>query len=93
MQIGNGFQALNAYGASRDQKESRIARTVQNEDIQMRIAKGSTSKLVLQNLALNENLHEKVVDTLFSRDIPQVSKRLEKLGYEQSLFSKLNPFD
>ena len=86
MKIHQGY--IN-YGVSRDQREAIHARNIKDEAIQLRIAENSESRLVLNNLALNPEITDKVAQELFNRDIPELTRRLENLGYEQSLFNKI----
>lgn len=79
-----GFKALAAYGASRVQKEALMARTVEESETQVRIAQNSDNRIVLLNLALNNNLSEEAVQELYNRDKSYLTNRLNNLGYTKS---------
>ena len=79
-----GFNFLQAYGVSRVQKEAIEARTVEESETQVRIAKNSDNRLVLLNLALNKNLSDEAVQELYSRDKSYLTNRLNNLGYTKS---------
>lgn len=64
------------------QQDANIARYTQDPDVQNRIAKNSNHRLVLLNLAINENLDDKVIQELFDRKIPEITSRLERLGHK-----------
>ena len=81
-----GIQAIRAYGGSRIQEEAVIARNVNDPEVQVRIAKNSKNRLVLLNLALNNNLDEKAVQELYDRDISYLTRRLDNLGYKEKNF-------
>lgn len=89
MSYVNGLNAIRAYGGSPMQEEALLARHTQDRDEQVRIAEKSSHRLVLMNLAMNRNLHEDAVSELYSRDLPHVTKRLNALGYEQSVLGQI----
>lgn len=74
------------YRTSPLQQEGIIARNTQDSKEQVRIAENSNQRLVLMNLAMNQNLDEDAVQALFSRNLDYLTKRLEALGYEKDLF-------
>lgn len=80
----NRIEAARSYGASRVQQEAIIARSVQDPEIQLRIAKNSDHRLILLNLALNTNLDSEAVQELYDRDIKYLTSRLNALGYKQN---------
>jgi hypothetical protein len=80
----NGFGAIKAYGISRVQEEAIVARNTDDFDTQMRIAKESTDRLILLNLALNQNLNEDVVQAMFDRGIDYLTSRLKNLGFVET---------
>jgi hypothetical protein len=80
----NGYGAIKAYGISRVQEEAIVARNTDDQDTQMRIAKESTDRLILLNLALNQNLNEDVVQAMFSRGIDYLTARLKNLGFVEN---------
>lgn len=85
------LSAVGSAGFYRPQgrTEDLIARTTQDKEEQVRIATGSTSKSVLLNLAVNRRLEPEAAEALFDRNIDGVTKRLERLGYEQSFINKI----
>lgn len=85
MTITNSIQAIKAYGGpnSRVQEEALRARHTDSIEDQVRIAENSNHRLVLLNLAMNKNISEEAVEALFDRDIPDLTKRLENLGYKK----------
>ena len=93
MSINIGETGYRAYGMSTRQVEASKARQTTSEETMMRIAQNSDERLVLMNLAMNDNITEEVVNELFSRDQPELSKRLINLGYEPpSTLSKIIDF-
>ena len=83
MKVSNTMPALRAYQGSAVQQEALVARTTHDKTEQVRIAENSKERLVLLNLALNENINEEAVEKLFDRDLDYVDRRLESLGYEK----------
>ena len=73
---------------SRDSEEVLVARSTDNPDEQLRIAKNSKDRRILRALVINENIEDKTVQELFKRDIPEITRSLERLGFvkERSLF-------
>ncbi len=82
----NGIGPIQAYGMSNVQQEAYAARSVQDADVQLRIAENSEQRLVLLNLALNDNLDKKTIRALFARKLPYLTNRLNNLGYKDSWF-------
>ena len=80
--IGNNT-GYKAYGMSRHQEEALVARQTRSEERHVEIAKNSNGRLVLHNLALNENLSEDAVQALFDRDQKSLTSRLENMGYKR----------
>lgn len=78
--------AHRAYGLSNRQEEALVARNTEDKETQMRIAENSDERLVLMNLAMNKNINEEAVQTLYSRDLDYVSNRLDSLGYKKDSF-------
>ena len=69
------------YGVSKTQEIAHKARYTNNEEAMLRFTK-SDSNLVLQNLAMNDNLTDESVQALFDRNINSLTKRLQNLGYK-----------
>lgn len=71
------------------QEEALYARNVSDPEVQLRIAEKSSSRQVLLNLAMNQELNEETVQALFSRDFNYLNSRLESLGYERSTWTSV----
>lgn len=81
--------AYRSYGVSRTQEEAFHARHTPDPEVQKRIAENSNNRLVLLNLALNRELSDDAVQSLYDRNIKYVTDRLNNLGYDSSLFTDL----
>lgn len=82
LNLNTATYATYALGGSRTQQEAVYARRVIESETQVRIAENSNQRLVLLNLAMNENLSADAVDALFDRNISYVTARLKSLGYQ-----------
>lgn len=93
MKVGSTHYGYRSYGMSKTQEEALYARQTNSTEDMLRIAENSKNHLVLNNLALNENLKDnpEVVEKLYETGNKGVIRRLNNLGYEQnrSLIDKI----
>lgn len=83
------YDSYRPYAVSRTQEEAFYARHVADPEVQLRIAKNSNNRTVLNNLALNKELSEEAVQALYGRELNYLTNRLNNLGYESSIFTDI----
>lgn len=86
MKVGSTHYGHRAYGMSKVQEEALHARQTNSTEDMLRIAKNSKNHLVLNNLALNQNLKDnpEVVEALYETENKGVVRRLNNLGFAES---------